>query len=304
VSWRPTREFEQAMEHALDLSLGRWRDDLTKKTHALKLNHSRRGIHGTGAAANHAWSSVWSPAVADLPMRSVTVVMELFDAHGARLTKDAANWLSFVIETRFSQLTRGLLMESTAEFPPSGFRHHLLDVMSRLAIQARAEVNRRYDLVRLAGEGRVDQLVTDALSKAAMDEDLAERESRGQPFSAIYCDLDHFKALNDAHGHEAGNDALKAFGALLKEIIGDRGKVYRCGGDEFVILADVVGPEAIAIVVAVHGIQGSAITPKSEHIGSSAGLASFPADADNSKGVLDAADTAMRTSKKARGGAR
>lgn len=303
MPWQPSADFEQTLAHALDLSIGKWRDDVSRRTAGLKPELLRRGLHG-GAQAKQVWSSAWSPSLRVLPERSVAAVMELFDALGARLTKDAAEWLSSMIETRFSQLTEGLLRESAAEFPPSGFLHHLPDLMLRLGVQARAEINRRYDMARFSGEGRVDQLVTDALSKAAMDEDLAEREEAGDPFSAIFCDLDHFKALNDDHGHEAANDALKAFGGVLKGIAGDRGKVYRYGGDEFVLLLNVVGAEADAIVEEIQGMPASAITPKTTNVGSSAGAASYPADASSGRGVLELADVAMRQSKKARKGAR
>lgn len=49
-------------------------------------------------------------------------------------------------------------------------------------------------------------------------------------------DVDHFKSINDNHGHSVGDEVLKATGALLHEVVGDRGAVCRYGGEEFTVL--------------------------------------------------------------------
>jgi len=54
---------------------------------------------------------------------------------------------------------------------------------------------------------------------------------------AIMLDIDHFKKLNDRHGHAAGDVVLKDFTKLLQRIVGSKGVVARYGGEEFVILA-------------------------------------------------------------------
>lgn len=57
-----------------------------------------------------------------------------------------------------------------------------------------------------------------------------------RPFAVLHCDLDHFKAVNDTHGHTAGDIVIQEVARRMKEIIGDGGVVSRVGGDEFVIL--------------------------------------------------------------------
>lgn len=280
MAWKPSDDFEQTLAHALDLSLGKWRDELSGKTVALRPDHVRRGISESGAAAQHTWSSVWAPMLGGLPERFVSVAMELFDAHRARLTKDAAEWLSSMIDGRFGHLTEGLQKESDSLFPPRGFRHLLPELMRRLAIQARAEINRRYDLARFSGEGRVDQLVVEALSRAALDEDLPEAINRAEPFSVVFCDLDHFKALNDTHGHPAGDEALRAFARLAKAAVGERGRVYRYGGDEFVVLLHGSPTDAENVIAELQRIESAAITPHPVLVGVSAGSASFPGEAE------------------------
>lgn len=61
-------------------------------------------------------------------------------------------------------------------------------------------------------------------------------DHHGEPLSLIMADLDHFKAVNDAHGHDAGDEVLKAFAALLMRICRREDIAARIGGEEFVIV--------------------------------------------------------------------
>jgi len=54
----------------------------------------------------------------------------------------------------------------------------------------------------------------------------------GDPISLIYCDLDHFKSVNDTFNHFVGDAALKTFHRVLLDVVGDFGEGYRMGGDE------------------------------------------------------------------------
>ncbi|MFT7128856.1 MAG: diguanylate cyclase (GGDEF)-like protein [Gammaproteobacteria bacterium] len=54
--------------------------------------------------------------------------------------------------------------------------------------------------------------------------------------SFIFCDIDHFKKINDKHGHDAGDEVLKRFSSLIKENIRTYDIVWRWGGEEFLIL--------------------------------------------------------------------
>jgi diguanylate cyclase (GGDEF)-like protein len=56
------------------------------------------------------------------------------------------------------------------------------------------------------------------------------------PCALILCDLDHFKRINDGHGHGAGDEVLRAFGKLLRRISRESDLVARIGGEEFAIL--------------------------------------------------------------------
>ncbi|WP_454917134.1 diguanylate cyclase [Xanthobacter sediminis] len=73
---------------------------------------------------------------------------------------------------------------------------------------------------------------------------LADAAGQGRPASLLLLDLDHFKAVNDTHGHAAGDAALRAFGAMLMRTVPKSALVARIGGEEFAVLLDRTGQEA------------------------------------------------------------
>jgi diguanylate cyclase (GGDEF)-like protein len=92
----------------------------------------------------------------------------------------------------------------------------------------------------LVSSARTDGL-TGLLNRPGFDAVAAEAfegtRRWGQPVSALLCDIDAFRSLNDRYGHKAGDRALKNLAEVIKESIGRRSAVLgRQGGDEFVIL--------------------------------------------------------------------
>jgi two-component system, cell cycle response regulator len=102
------------------------------------------------------------------------------------------------------------------------------------------------------GRGREDELqaersrartdtLTGAPNRRAFEEALAKEHARvlrgASPAGLLLLDLDHFKSLNDRHGHEAGDDALVQVVGRLREHLRATDVVARWGGEEFVVLA-------------------------------------------------------------------
>ena len=79
-----------------------------------------------------------------------------------------------------------------------------------------------------------------ALDKAATE--LFSTLPDNGKYVAMHIDLDHFKAVNDALGHAAGDDVLKTVSDILRATIGDMGSVFRVGGDEFTVLFATAPP--------------------------------------------------------------
>ncbi len=76
---------------------------------------------------------------------------------------------------------------------------------------------------------------------------VAENTSSDARFAAVvHCDIDHFKRVNDAHGHAAGDSILAGFAALLMDRLPAGGAAARFGGEEFVLLLPDLGPNQAA----------------------------------------------------------
>lgn len=84
-----------------------------------------------------------------------------------------------------------------------------------------------------------------ALEKALQQQINGARENRFRQ-ALVVLDIDHFKDVNDSHGHAAGDTALSDLAAILRAELRDNDKVFRFGGEEFVILAETGTREALA----------------------------------------------------------
>jgi diguanylate cyclase (GGDEF)-like protein len=94
-------------------------------------------------------------------------------------------------------------------------------------------------LADLRHRSRHDGL-TGLLNRRTMEETLLSQVQRsrrtGEPFTVLMLDLDHFKAINDRHGHAAGDRALKHTAAALKAELREVDALARFGGEEFLVL--------------------------------------------------------------------
>ncbi|WP_283183651.1 GGDEF domain-containing protein [Pseudomonas svalbardensis] len=107
-------------------------------------------------------------------------------------------------------------------------------------------------LYRAATQSALRDPLTDTGNRIAMDQTL-QREiemsrRHPQPLSLLMLDIDHFKRINDNHGHSAGDDVLKAVAASIKNQLRNVDMVFRFGGEEFLILLSNTNREAAAMV--------------------------------------------------------
>jgi diguanylate cyclase (GGDEF)-like protein/PAS domain S-box-containing protein len=126
---------------------------------------------------------------------------------------------------------------------------------------------------------------------------LAAVARQHRQFALMFIDLDHFKAVNDKHGHEAGDAVLQEVANRLRRCVRRVDTVSRLGGDEFVVLlADIGGVDQAAHVAAT--IMQSVGRPIEAEVGSlslsvSIGIAICPGDGEDPKTLLRHADVAM-----------
>jgi diguanylate cyclase (GGDEF)-like protein/PAS domain S-box-containing protein len=111
------------------------------------------------------------------------------------------------------------------------------------------------ELQRLA---RVDTL-TGLANRRQFDELLEQSLGRyrraKRPLALIFLDIDHFKTINDTHGHGAGDSVLKEFAARLQSNLRQTDTAARLAGDEFVVILDGLGALEEAVAVATKLLQ-------------------------------------------------
>jgi len=94
--------------------------------------------------------------------------------------------------------------------------------------------------------------LTQTHNRAAFNDTLQREILRAnrceQPLSLIFADIDHFKAINDEHGHECGDRALAFVARKIKESVRGSDVVFRYGGEEFVILLADTTPDKAVII--------------------------------------------------------
>jgi len=134
-----------------------------------------------------------------------------------------------------------------------------------------------------------------------LDQLLAQTRRSHGTAALMFIDLDHFKKINDTHGHQTGDLLLVGVANRLRELLREVDTIARIGGDEFIIVAggdvtpDQVGVIAVRIVEALCApfeLQG-----KTVHSGASVGVAMFPGDGEDGSTLLRHADTAMYAAK-------
>lgn len=133
---------------------------------------------------------------------------------------------------------------------------------------------------------------------------LQQTTSTGLPVSLFLADLDHFKSINDNHGHHIGDRVIASFASVLRQVLGDGHLIGRVGGEEFAVM--MRGTKAEAAELAAEGVRiafSVAPTP-GKSLGASRRLTSSFGVAERRPGegyseLLARADVALYEAKKA-----
>ncbi len=114
--------------------------------------------------------------------------------------------------------------------------------------QALEQMQTRLRTDRLTGLANRDALVQ------RLEERLLahRRQADARPLAVLFIDLDGFKLINDAHGHDVGDQVLEAVGTRLRHTLREGDMVARWSGDEFVALLELIPDEAAALAAAAH----------------------------------------------------
>jgi diguanylate cyclase (GGDEF)-like protein len=156
---------------------------------------------------------------------------------------------------------------------------------------------------RLESLATTDSLTQIANHRAmidAIDTELARARRFTKTCSLLFLDIDHFKTLNDRHGHPAGDLVLQSFAQIVQPCLRSLDIFGRWGGEEFVVLlpeTDVVGAEVIAEKVRSAAAAHLFPIDGGLHLTCSVGIATFPRDGADRNHLIAAADKAMYAAK-------
>ena len=155
----------------------------------------------------------------------------------------------------------------------------------------------RVELEHMARHDMLTGLPNRRLFVESLERALALGRRYGTEVCVLFIDLDQFKAINDAHGHEAGDAVLSAVAGRLRAMMREVDTVARLGGDEFVVLLGAPAPELhlaavagklLATVRSPVAFRGTQL-----QVSASIGISRSPEDGTTAEEILGSADRAM-----------
>jgi diguanylate cyclase (GGDEF)-like protein len=136
---------------------------------------------------------------------------------------------------------------------------------------------------------------------AEMDKELARADRSGRPLSLLMMDLDHFKRVNDTHGHQTGSYVLKEVGRLIRSSLRSSDMAGRYGGEEFIAFLSGAGKDQSKVCanrirsgIARFNFRYEEHTPR---VTISIGVSTYPADGRTIEALVKRADECLYRAK-------
>jgi diguanylate cyclase (GGDEF)-like protein len=177
-----------------------------------------------------------------------------------------------------------------------GIHHARRKDEANVALRKESELRLRHQATHDPLTGLANRhLLDDRLRLAA-----ARADRRDHKVGVVLMDIDHFKWVNDAQGHEFGDEVLRQFAERLQGQLRDEDTFARMGGDEFVALIECESAAEIASFCArVIDLLATPLTARDEQVflTTSLGISLYPDDGDDTEALIRRADTALNRAK-------
>ncbi|HAI47212.1 MAG TPA: hypothetical protein DCM50_11020, partial [Stenotrophomonas sp.] len=158
------------------------------------------------------------------------------------------------------------------------------------------------ELTQAALHDPLTRLPNRLLLQQRIEQALAEAERHGSRFAVMFMDLDGFKQVNDAYGHQTGDALLVAVAERTRQLLRPADMLARLGGDEFVLVVRIDNDEDIATLASriLQAVGGGPLLPDHElQVTASVGIAICPDHAASERQLMGFADAAMYQAKEA-----
>lgn len=249
----------------------------------------------------------WTAAEAiGQPLDALIIPAEMGDMHRRGMARYLSTGAATVLGKRLelpavrkdgSRLTVEVRITALEVNDTTIFSAFLHDITARKALEAQREYDSRHDVL------------TGLLNRRALTERLPIAQARarrtGKMLGVLFIDLDGFKAVNDTHGHEAGDKLLCEIAGRLQDTVRETDSVFRLAGDEFtVLLEDMTDTYADAHAVAQKLVERISLPidlyGQDATVGASIGIAIFtPGSGVSGADLVKEADYWMYEAKKA-----
>ncbi len=232
------------------------------------------GTMGIMAGVATRWAALPRPAVATMVISVLPPMVELASRGGANVAAAIGLGASAMSIATFTAHNREALLSS---------------ITAGELLRRKAQTDH---LTGLANRAELMQRMEEACSELP-----DTGRGRGRTFAVLYVDLDGFKAVNDNHGHAAGDEMLQRVAACLRQVVGPEEVVARIGGDEFVVMladadsltARAVSDEIIEAISREHRISDG----RALRVGCSVGVSMAPTQGREPEVLLARADAAL-----------
>lgn len=198
-----------------------------------------------------------------------------------------AQWLAILVVVATVAIMGTALIISVLDGQMRARTHHLAHSLDRA----------NEELVQAALHDPLTRLPNRILLQDRIEQAIEKAKRKQEQFAVMFLDLDGFKGVNDAYGHQAGDALLVDVATRIRSLLRSQDTLSRMGGDEFVLIISAADPGSAAMVAQriIETVGATALSAEGVdlHVTASVGIALYPSDGDNERELMAHADAAM-----------